>query len=124
MQENRWSSGLLLSPASYLTIRLLNEQHRDYLNRQIGKLPDWDWLIVLFRCTECCADREMPRSPQGSKVGSEPGSGISKEPPAAPAAGRVSSPPSEEDDDEDEILEISENGRWQKINEQVGKVLV
>ena len=68
----------------------------------------------------------MPRTPQGSKVGSELGGGLGKEPTAAAAAPRVSTLPSEEleDDDEDEILEISENGRWQKINEQVGRAVV
>ena len=57
----------------------------------------------------------MPRSPQGSKVGAEPSGGI-KDP------GESGS--QSEDEDEDDILETSENGRWQKINQQVSAALI
>lgn len=52
----------------------------------------------------------MPRSPQGSKVGAEPSGGIKDRPESGSGS---------EDEDEDDILEISQNGRWQKINQQV-----
>ena len=52
----------------------------------------------------------MPRSPKATVV--EPGG------PGEVTHGRSSEPPSDDDED-DEILETSENGRWQKINEHV-----
>ena len=54
----------------------------------------------------------MPRSPRSSKVAVEPGGALGKDP-------QDTSPHSEDEDDEDEILETSENGRWQKIDEHV-----
>ena len=52
----------------------------------------------------------MPRSPKASGVDT------SKEP-----VGKELSQegPESDESDEDEILEVSENGRWQKFNEQV-----
>ena len=52
----------------------------------------------------------MPRSPKATVA--EPGG------PGEVTHGRSSEPPSDDDED-DEILETSENGRWQKINEHV-----
>lgn len=54
----------------------------------------------------------MPRSPKVTAT--EPG---------APAEHGLSSGPPSEDDDEDEILETSENGRWQKFNEHVSDLV-
>ncbi len=55
----------------------------------------------------------MPRSPHASKVSAEPfgKDGLTQE---SSAGGE-----DESDDDEDEILEVSDNGRWQKIKQPV-----
>jgi len=57
----------------------------------------------------------MPRSPKVTAT--EPGA------PADVVAHGVGSGPPSEDDDEDEILETSENGRWQKFNEHVSDLV-
>ena len=51
----------------------------------------------------------MPRSPKASGV--DP----SKEPTSKEEAPEID----DDESDEDEILEVSDNGRWQKFNEQV-----
>ena len=53
----------------------------------------------------------MPRSPKVTAA--EPGA------PGEVVPHGLSSGPASEDEDEDEILETSENGRWQKFNEHV-----
>lgn len=54
----------------------------------------------------------MPRSPHASVAGAEP---VGKD-----GIAHDSNTGDEEDsDDEDEILEVSENGRWQKIKQPV-----
>ncbi len=53
----------------------------------------------------------MPRSPHSSMVGAE----VTGKDGLAHEAGAGS----EDDSDEDEILEVSENGQWQKINQPV-----
>ena len=52
---------------------------------------------------------EMPRSPKASGV--DP----SKEPTSKEEGPEID----DDESDEDEILEVSDNGRWQKFNEQV-----
>ena len=51
----------------------------------------------------------MPRSPKASGVD-----------PTKESLNKEEAPEIDDDDsDEDEILEVSDNGRWQKFNEQV-----
>lgn len=62
----------------------------------------------------------MPRSPRGTAVaGAEAGQAVAQPEPKPRGAADAEE---EEDSDEDEILETSENGRWQKIDQQVWRL--
>ena len=50
----------------------------------------------------------MPRSPKASGVD-----------PSKESMNKEETPEIDDESDEDEILEVSDNGRWQKFNEQV-----
>ena len=50
----------------------------------------------------------MPRSPKASGVD-----------PSKESMNKEEAPEIDDESDEDEILEVSDNGRWQKFNEQV-----
>lgn len=55
---------------------------------------------------------EMPRSPKASGVD-----------PSKESMSKEEAPEIDDDEsDEDEILEVSDNGRWQKFNEQVWRM--
>ena len=66
----------------------------------------------------------MPRSPQGSKVGTEPTGGAKDDINRSESGPQNHESMESEDEDEDDILEISENGRWQKNNQRVSAYLI
>lgn len=58
-------------------------------------------------------------SPKAASASGGGGGGTNKETPAGKNCSDVEEVSDEDTDDEDQIVETSQNGRWQKINVQV-----